>query len=149
MHCPLAHARLPDPQLCPFFANTSLGHAALVPEHFSAVSHRSSLLGRHTCVLGAKVHESVQHSELSGSHTAAFLNLHVDESQQLELEFRPGSQSSPSSTMPLPHIWSVMRGFELVRDVGPFASTRHDVFVRPPDVPDMSEPATTDVVRCM
>ena len=148
MHCPVAHARPSEPQLWPFWANTSAGQLALVPVHVSAVSHRSSLLGRHTCVLGAHVHDSVQHSELSGSHTALFLNLHVDASQQVEFEFRPGSQSSPSSTIPFPHIWSVMSGLEEVREVGPLGSIKQDVFVRPPEVPDMREPAKT-IIRSL
>ena len=88
---------------------------------------------------GANVHCAVQHSELSGSHTASPTNLHVLTSQQVEFEPRPGSHSSPDSTMPFPHIWSVMSGFE-VSDVGAFAETRPDVFVFPPELPAMSEP---------
>lgn len=38
------------------------------------------------------------------SHTAPDLNLHVVASQQL-LSCPPGSQSSPASLMPLPHIF--------------------------------------------
>ena len=139
MHTPLAHASPPEPQLLPFGANTSAGHAELLPVHISAVSHCASLLGRHTCVLGANVHCAVQHSELSGSHTASPMNLHVLTSQQVEFEPRPGSHSSPASTMPFPHIWSVMRGLE-VSDVGAFAEMRQDVFVFPPELPAMSEP---------
>ena len=50
----------------------------------------------------------MQHGALLGSHTALLINLHVLESQQVELAPLPGSQSSPLSTMPLPHIFSVM-----------------------------------------
>lgn len=100
-----------------------------MPVHVSAVSQRASLAGRHTWVLGAKLHWSVQHALLSGSHTALFLNLHVCASQQVELEPKPGSQSSPDSTMPLPHICSVINGFAAVNDVGAFGSTRQVVFM--------------------
>ena len=141
VHCPLAHASPFDPQLFPLGATTSAGHAALRPVHISAVSHWSSLLGRHTCVVGANVHEPVQHVELSGSHTAPFLNLHVDESQHVEFAPSPGSQSSPDSTIPFPHIWSVITGFAFVSAVGALGSIRHDVFVRPPSVPAMREPS--------
>ncbi len=141
MHCPVAHASPFDPQLFPLGATTSAGHDELVPVHVSAVSHRSSLLGRHTCVVGANVHEPVQHGELSGSHTAPFLNLHVVASQHVEFAPSPGSQSSPDSTIPFPHIWSVMTGFEFVSAVGALGSIRHDAFVRWPSVPVMSEPS--------
>lgn len=50
----------------------------------------------------------MQHVELLGSHTALLINLHVLESQHDELTPLPGSQSSPLSTIPLPHIWSVI-----------------------------------------
>lgn len=47
--------------------------------------------------------EEVQHAELEGSQTAPEVNLQVEESQHDEVVFPPGSQSSPSSTIPLPH----------------------------------------------
>ena len=88
----------------PLGENTSAGQADELPVHVSAVSHLSSRDGRHTCVVGANVHRSVQHGLLAGSHTAPARNLQVLGSQQ-ELDPRiPGSQSSPGSTMPLPHI---------------------------------------------
>ena len=74
----------------------------------SAVSHFASFDGRHTCCAGANPQLCVQQALLSGSHTALFLNLHVAALQQLESTPRPGSQSSPVSTMPLPHIWREM-----------------------------------------
>lgn len=97
--------------------------------HVSAVSHWLSLLGRQTCVVGANAHVSVQHALLSGSHTALFLNLQVVASQQVELESKPGSQSSPDSTMPLPHIFSVINGLLVVSDVGALGSIRQVVFM--------------------
>ena len=47
----------------------------------------------------------MQQGLLAGSQTAAAVNLQVAESQQVELTPWPGSQSSPDSTIPLPHIW--------------------------------------------
>jgi hypothetical protein len=50
---------------------------------------------------------------LASSHTAPFLNLHVLASQHAlvpQLAAPPQSQSSPSSTMPLPHCAPVMSG---------------------------------------
>ena len=112
-----------------------------MPVHISAVSHCASFAGRHTCVVGANAHEPVQHGDESGSHTAPFLNLHVETSQQVELEPMPGSQSSPASTMPLPHIWSVMTCLAVVSEVGALGSMRQEVFVGPPEVPAMREPS--------
>lgn len=71
----------------------------------------------------------MQHALLSGSHTALFLNLQVVASQQVELESSPGSQSSPDSTMPLPHIFSVINGLLVVSDVGALGSIRQVVFM--------------------
>ena len=76
--------------------------------HNSAVSQLGSLEARQTCVAGANWHCAVQHGELSGSQAALFRNLQVFESQHVEFEPLPGSQSSPVSTIPLPHICSVM-----------------------------------------
>jgi hypothetical protein len=108
VHCPVAHARPLDPQLFPFGAKISAGHADEFPGHISGISQAGSLAGRQTCVAGANWHCAVQHGVLLGSHTEFWVNLHVWESQQVELTPLPGSQSSPLSTMPLPHIWSVM-----------------------------------------
>jgi hypothetical protein len=55
--------------------------------------------------------QSLQQSSLESSHTALFLNLHVDASQHAlfpHWELPPQSQSSPASTMPLPHTGSPM-----------------------------------------
>ena len=76
--------------------------------HNSAVSQLGSFESRQTCVAGANWHRAVQHGELSGSQTALFRNLQVLGSQHVEFEPLPGSQSSPLSTIPLPHICSAM-----------------------------------------
>ena len=119
----------------PFGAVISGGHAEELPVQYSAVSHFWSLEGRQIWSAGAKLQASVQQGLLLGSHNAPFLNLQVWTSQQLELTPGPGSQSSPASTMPLPHIcnetvflaWS--------------GSTRQVVFTRPPVTPPMTEPS--------
>jgi hypothetical protein len=108
VHWPDAHAKSLGPQLFPFGANRSAGQAEKFPVHNSAVSQLGSLEARQTCVAGANWHCAVQHGELSGSQTALFRNLQVSESQHVEFEPLPGSQSSPVSTIPLPHICSVM-----------------------------------------
>jgi hypothetical protein len=46
------------------------------------------------------------HGPESGSHTAPGRSLHVVVSQHVDLTPRPGPQSSPASTIPLPHICS-------------------------------------------
>jgi len=107
VHCPVAHARPLEPQLFPFGAKISAGQDDVFPVHTSGVSQAASLAGRQTCVAGANWHCAVQHGVLLGSHTEFLVNLHVLESQHVELTPMPGSQSSPLSTMPLPHIWSV------------------------------------------
>lgn len=99
----------------PLGAMVSVGQVDELPVHISAVSHLSSLLARQVCVLGAKLHWSVQQGLESGSQAAFSRNLQVAGSQQVEFALDPGSQSSPSSTMPFPHIWSEIMG--LVADV--------------------------------
>ncbi len=118
----------------PLALNLSSGQLDEVPVHVSAVSHLSSFAARHTVAAGAKLHCSVQHALLSGSHTAPFVNLHVDESQHDEVTPEPGSQSSPSSTIPLPHICSEM--VSLASE----ALMRH-VVLTPPS-PPRTEPKT-------
>lgn len=119
----------------PLGEKTSVGHADELPVHISAWSHWASFAGLHTCVVGAKEHESVQQGLLAGSQTAPDLNLQVLTSQHDEVEPFPGSQSSPSSTMPLPHI---CREMVFTPDPG---SAKQVVLVLPPEVPAMSEPA--------
>lgn len=116
----------------PFGLTTSAGHEDEVPEHVSCTSHFASFDGRHTCVDGANPHCAVQHGLLSGSHTAPFWNLHVWELQHGEVTSSPGSQSSPCSTMPLPHI---CRESVSILELG---SCRQLVLVR--DTPAISEP---------
>ncbi len=82
----------------------SAGQAEEFPVHISGLSHAGSFDGLHTCVLGANEHWSAQQGLLFGSHTAPFLNLQVALSQQLLSTPCPGSQSSPFSTIPFPHI---------------------------------------------
>lgn len=76
----------------------------------------------------------MQHSALLGSHTALLINLHVLESQHVELTPLPGSQSSPLSTIPLPHMFSVMSCW-----LG-LGFTRQVVFTAPLVVFCISEP---------
>jgi hypothetical protein len=107
----------------PFGENTSAGQADEFPVHVSPWSQFGSREGRHTCVAGANEHWLVQNLQVSGS-------------QQVLDPRIPGSQSSPSSTMPLPHILR-----EMVRRLGS-GSTKHVVLVRP----CMSEPVGKGVV---
>lgn len=103
---------------------SSAGHSADEPEQTSSLSHVGSTLARHTVPEPASWHDEVQHSELLGSQTAPLLNLHVDVSQHDDVEPGGGSQSSPSSTMPLPHDCKEMiRGLD-----GKPGRTRHVVF---------------------
>lgn len=83
---------------------------------------------------GAKEHCDVQHWLLDGSHTDPELNLQVAASQQVELTPLPGSQSSPASTIPLPHICS-----DIVFRVGS-GSRRQVVFVFPFELDCIKEP---------
>lgn len=104
VHCPEAHSRL-SPQDSPSLLCESSGHVALLPVHVSWGSHLP-VLSRHTVPFDANWHEEVQHSSLVGSHWALPLNLQVLASQQLlspHPSSPPQSQSSPLSTMPLPH----------------------------------------------
>jgi len=101
---PLAHARPLSPHDCPLGCVLSAGQVADVPVHVSTMSHALSLEGRQTCVEGANWHVPVQHGPESGSHNALGSSLHVVVSQHVELTPTPGSQSSPGSTIPLPHI---------------------------------------------
>jgi hypothetical protein len=136
VHEPSAHLSPSDPQLFPFAANTSAGHIPLEPVHVSAVSHVASFAARQTVVLDANWHEPVQHSSFDESHTAPVANLHEDV-QHVELMPDPGSQSSPFSTMPLPHWLS-----EIVRCPA-LGVTKQDVFIIPPP---MREPVHASVL---
>ena len=118
----------------PFFAVTSAGQDEELPVQNSAVSHLASVEGWQTCVDGANVHWAVQQGLLWGSHKALLMNLHVAESQQLEVAPIPGSQSSPASTIPFPHI---CRDMTVRPESG---STRHEVFTDPPIPPCIKEP---------
>lgn len=73
--------------------------------HDSATSQVGSCDGLQICVLGANWHCCVQHVLLAGSQTEPDVNLHVVALQHVEFLPLPGSQSSPVSTMPFPHIW--------------------------------------------
>lgn len=108
VHWPDAHAKSLGPQLSPFGANMSAGQADEFPVHNSSVSQVASLEARQTCVAGANWHCAVQHGALKGSQTALFWNLQVLGLQHVEFVPLPGSQSSPLSTIPFPHIWSAM-----------------------------------------
>ena len=100
-HCsPLAH-------VVPSATWPSAGQVALVPVHVSAVSQRGSTAGRQTCVDGASWHDDVQQAELVGSQTEPEVNLQVVGLQHADC-WPPESQSSPGSTMPLPHCWRLM-----------------------------------------
>ena len=125
----------------PLGENTSVGHVEEFPVHVSAVSQLASLLGLHTCVDGANPHWDVQHGLLSGSHNAPERNLQVLASQHGESLPDPGSQSSPDSTIPLPHICKEM----VWRAVA--ASTRQSVLVLPPALPSMREPGREQLAR--
>lgn len=92
----------------PLGAKWSGGQADELPVQFSGKSHLASFASRQTCVDGAKEHCAVQQGVLAGSQIAPDVNLQVAESQHLDVTLLPGSQSSPASTMPLPHIWSDM-----------------------------------------
>ena len=108
VHWPAAHARPLDPQLFPLGEKTSAGQADEFPVHTSAASQLASFAGRQTWVAGANRHCAVQQGALLGSQTAFGRNLQVLGSQHVEFEPLPGSQSSPLSTIPLPHICSVI-----------------------------------------
>lgn len=147
---PLAHASPSLPQLWPKIKSIqihtqklihkplgvvwSAGQADELPVHISAWSQRVSLDGRHTCVLGANVHCSVQHWLLNGSQTAPLMNLQVVESQQVLFVPVPGSQSSPCSTIPFPHIWSPTSCTSV------FASMRQEVSIWAPSIPRIEVP---------
>lgn len=98
---PPAHCS-PSAHVVPSATWLSAGQVALVPLHVSAVSQRGSTAGRQTCVAGARRQDDVQQAELDGSQTEPDVNLQVVGLQQLDC-WPPGSQSSPGSTMPLPH----------------------------------------------
>jgi hypothetical protein len=137
VHIPLAHAR-PDPQESPFGLNVSVGHEDELPVHVSATSHCAFFAARHTVVLGANPHEEVQHVLDVGSHTAPDANLHWAVQQDVPVTVplvEPGSQSSPDSTIPLPH-WSSEMSFGDFEDAG--REAKQVLFVKPP--PPESEP---------
>lgn len=112
---PEAHER-PLPHDVPSLWYWSDGQEKLFPLQTSAMSHFESTAARQTVPFEAIWHCDVQHSELRGSQTAPLANLQVEASQQGSLAFWPGSHSSPSSRMPLPHDWSLFarQRYELV-----------------------------------
>ena len=108
VHWPLAHFS-PWPQPDPSGRVWSVGHVAVLPVQRSSGSH-DPVDGRHTVLADASWHLE-QQSSLESSHTAPLLNLHVVGSQHglsPHPAVPPQSQSSPLSTMPLPHCWPVM-----------------------------------------
>lgn len=112
VHWPEAQARpAPEaPQPVPSGAVTSAGQFGEAPVHVSCGSH-TPVLARHTVPLLANLQEEVQHSSLAGSQTALVVNLQVVGLQQGLVPqpcVPPQSQSSPCSTMPLPHCDSAM-----------------------------------------
>jgi hypothetical protein len=83
----------------------SLGQELEFPEQVSAMS-QAFVLARQTVLAGVNW-QLVQQLSLESSQTALFLNLHVFASQQAllaQFSSPPQSQSSPVSTMPLPHL---------------------------------------------
>lgn len=83
----------------------STGQVLELPVHVSAMS-QAPVLARHTVFAGENWH-LLQQLSLESSQTALFLYLHVFASQQglsAQLASPPQSQSSPASTMPLPHL---------------------------------------------
>ena len=125
VHCPLMHVK-PFEHEIPSSLTTSLGHEAEDPVQRSSGSH-SPVEGRQTWSVPENW-QLLQQSSLESSHTELFLNLHVAASQQLfpaHLLFSvtkccavewgtsypsdpPQSQSSPVSTIPFPHLFSVI-----------------------------------------
>lgn len=97
----------------PSLTNASAGQTAESPGQTSAVSHSSSTLARQTVPAEEIWHVEEQQPELIGSQTAPGANLHVVASQQLSSVLEPGSQSSPSSRIPLPQDWRLERGVGL------------------------------------
>lgn len=107
VHCPLAQARpvsLPLLQLVPSDRCLSAGQSPVVPEQTSATSQGPAAARQ--VVLAAANWQPVQQASFESSHTAVLLNLQVVGSQHLlspHPAVPPQSQSSPLSTMPLPH----------------------------------------------
>lgn len=107
MHCPLAQVSpvvFPLVQLWPSATNWSAGQAPDDPEQTSAIS-QGPVLARQV-VFAALNWQLEQHASLESSQTALSLNLQVVGSQQAlspQAAVPPQSQSSPLSTIPLPH----------------------------------------------
>ena len=126
---PLAHSSpvlllpVPPEQAVPSGTVASSGHEAADPVHMSATSH-SPTEGRQTLVEGLKVQPASQQVDEAGSQTAPLRKRQAeseDKRVSRRLETRsgtadvlcrsqqaesrpPGSQSSPGSTIPLPHL---------------------------------------------
>jgi hypothetical protein len=82
----------------------SVGQVEELPVHFSSMSH-SPVLARQT-VFAEENWQEVQQPSFASSQTEPSVNLQVLASQHLlspQPSEPPQSQSSPSSTMPLPH----------------------------------------------
>ncbi len=112
VHWPEAQLRPapPAPQPEPSGALALGGQLAEAPEQVSTGSHEP-VLGRHTVPLAARPHWRVQHSSLEKSQTEPAVNLQVAALQHglpAQPWAPPQSQSSPASTMPLPHWLPVM-----------------------------------------
>ena len=120
----------------PLGANASDGQLAEFPVQYSGVSQLLSFDALQTWVVGAKLHCEVQQVLLWGSQEAPARSLQVVELQHEDVTPEPGSHSSPSSTIPFPHICSEMVCRELL------GSDKHEVFVFPPALPDINEPKT-------
>lgn len=87
-----------------------MGQEDEFPVQVSTGSH-DPVLARQTVVLEEYWHVELQQSSLDGSHTEAVVYLQVAASQHalpLHPDSPPQSQSSPVSTMPLPHWLPVM-----------------------------------------
>jgi len=126
VHWPEAQAKPLEPHDLPLGATISVGQVDEVPVQYSAGSQVTFLEALQTSVEGAKLHWEVQHALENGSHCAPLVNLHVAESQHGDVTSEPGSHSSPSSTIPFPHICRERRVRVLEE-----ASTRHEAFVWP------------------
>lgn len=100
----------------PSGAVASAGQLGAVPVQVSCGS-QTPVLARQTVLAEANWQDEVQQSSLLGSHTAFCTNLQVVGSQHELLPHPlvpPQSQSSPVSTMPLPHWLPVMVAMSLL-----------------------------------
>lgn len=122
MHWPLAHWRpfvveLGREQDCPSGATMLAGQVPDVPVQVSAGSQIPVL--ERQIVPEVENWQDEQQSSLASSHTAPEENLHVvglQHGSSEQPEGPPQSQSSPSSTMPLPHWAPEMVGMFLLVD---------------------------------